>query len=316
MIALAMGMIGTVHAEADLVTFGYQYGWAYTPLHVMENQHLVEQQAKAAGISLKAEYKNLGSPGVIRDAMLASQVQFGAIGVPTLITLADKTDLDWRAVGNIVSVPMLINTTGSAKSVCDIQGKIALPTIKTSVQAVTLQMAAKAQCGNAFALDAKTVSMNHPDGMAGLLNGQLEAHFTSPPFNELEIARGSGKVHTLASSYDILGGKTSFILLVGSSIWRQANPQVYAVVVAAFEQAEAWVRDHKQEAAALYVKEEKSSEAPADVFRQMSEPATSFDTTPNRIGVYAKFMKEVGTVKHDMSWKDLSMPNLQNRNGS
>ena len=118
------------------------------------------------GIDLKAEYKNLGTPGVIRDAMLAGQVQFGAVGVPTLITLADKTNLEWKTVGNIVSVPMNVNTNNaSAKTVCDIKGKIALPTIKTSVQAVTLQMAAKAQCGGATALDPKTVSMTHPDGM-------------------------------------------------------------------------------------------------------------------------------------------------------
>jgi hypothetical protein len=41
-----------------------------------------------------------------------------------------------------------------------------------------------------------------------------------------------------------------------------------------------------------------------------------FDTTPNRIGVYAQFMKEIGTVKHNMSWKDLSMSNLTGRKGS
>ena len=48
----------------------------------------------------------------------------------------------------------------------------------------------------------------------------------------------------------------------------------------------------------------------------MAAPTTLFDTTPNRIGVYAKFMKEIGSVKRDMTWKDLSMPNLQNRKGS
>ena len=310
-------LAGAAHAEVGSVTFGHQFGWAYAPMYVMKDQGLVEKHAKKQGIDLKAEYKNLGTPGVIRDAMLAGQVQFGAVGVPTLITLADKTNLEWKTVGNIVSVPMNVNTNNAtAKTVCDIQGKIALPTIKTSVQAVTLQMAAKAQCGGATALDSKTVSMTHPDGMSSLLNGQVEAHFTAPPFNDQEVSKGGGKVRTLTDSYKILGGKTSFILLVGSEKFRAENPKAYAAVSGAFEEAVKWISDNKKAAAALYVKAEKSSETADEVYKQMAAPTTLFDTTPNRIGVYAKFMKEIGSVKRDMTWKDLSMPNLQNRKGS
>ena len=316
--ALTTGLFaGAAHAEVGSVTLAHQFGWAYAPVYVMKAQGLVEKHAKKQGIELKADYKNLGSPGVIRDAMLAGQVQYGAVGVPTLITLADKTNLEWKAVGNIVSVPMNFNTTdAAAKTVCDIKGKIALPTIKTSVQAVTLQIASKAQCGGATALDAKTVSMTHPDGMASLLNNQVDAHFTSPPFNELEVEKGAGKVRTLTDSYKILGGKTSFILLVGSDKFRSANPKANAAVTAAFEEAVQWINANKKQAAELYVKSEKTAETVDDVFKQMSSANTLFDTTPNRIGVYAKFMKEIGSVKRDMSWKDLSMPNLHERKGS
>jgi NitT/TauT family transport system substrate-binding protein len=308
---------GAAHAEVSSVAFGHQFGWSYTPFYVMKDQKLVEKYAKQQGIDLAADYKNLGTPGVIRDAMLAGQVQFGAVGVPTLITLADKTNLEWKAVGNIVSVPMNVNTTSAtAKTVCDLQGKIALPTIKTSVQAVTLQIAAKQQCGTATFLDAKTVSMTHPDGMSSLLNGQVESHVTAPPFNDLELEKGAGKVRALTDSYKILGGKTSFILLVGSEKFRTENPKAYAAVSAAFEEAVKWTREHKKEAAALYVRTEKSSETIDDVVKQMSSSDTSFDTTPNRIGVYSKFMKETGSVKKDMTWKDLSMPNLHERSGS
>ena len=71
-----------------------------------------------------------------------------------------------------------------------------------------------------------------------------------------------------------------------------------------------------QQAAELYVSEEKYKDTVADVLAQMSDPKMIFDTTPNRIGVYSQFMKEIGTVKHDMSWKDLSMSNLTSRKGS
>ena len=305
-------------AEKTTVVFAFQNGWAYTPLRVMDDQDLVEKHAKKLGIVLKAEYKNLGSPGVIRDAMLSGDVQFGAVGVPTLIMLADKTKGEWKAVGNIVSVPMFLNTSGSAKTICDIEGKIALPTIKSSVQATTLQMAAKKQCkDNPFFLDSKTVSMPHPDGYIALLNGQVEAHFTSPPFNQLEIKNGKEKnVRTIASSYDILGGKTSFILLIGSDKWREANPKDYEAISDAFEEAILWTRNNPKEAAKLYVEKEKSKETVDEVERQMMDESTLFDTTPNHIGTYSSFMKDIGTVKNTMDWKYLSMPNLQKRKGS
>lgn len=315
---LTLGLTSaSAFAETSSVTFAHQFGWSYTPFYVMKELKLVEKHAQKHGIELSAEYKNLGTPGVIRDAMLAGQVQFGAVGVPTLISLADKTDLQWKAVGNIVSVPMNVNTTDAqAKTVCDLQGKIALPTIKTSVQAVTLQMAAKAQCGSATYLDSKTVSMTHPDGMASLLNGQVDTHVTAPPFNQTEIERGAGKVRALTDSYKILGGPTSFILLVGNEQFRAENPKAYAAVSGAFEEAVTWINEHKQEAAALYVKSEKTTESVESVMKQISAPETIFDTTPNRIGAYSKFMKDVGTVKKDMTWKDLSMPNLHGKKGS
>lgn len=313
-------------AEKLTITLAFQNGWAYTPLRVMDEQNLIEKHAKKLGIEVNSVYKNLGSPGVIRDAMLSGDVQFGAVGVPTLIIMADKTKGDWKAVGNIVSVPMFLNTTGKAKTICDIEGKIALPTIKSSVQATTLQMASQQQCkgkdkdkdkGDPFFLDPKTVSMTHPDGYAALLNGQIEAHFTSPPFNQLEIKNGKDKnVRTIANSYDILGGRTSFILLIGSDKWREAHSKAYQAVSEAFEEAILWTKNNPMEAAKLYVEKEKSKESVEEVHNQMIDPDTLFDTTPNNIGKYSKFLLEIGTVKNNMDWKYLSMPNLQNRKGS
>jgi len=307
-----------VNAEVTDINIGYQFGIGYTPFHVMERQGLVEKFAQEAGINLKAHYRNLGTPGVVRDAMLAGEVQYGAVGVPTLIILADKTAMDFKAVGNIVSLPMNfnVNVNSVGANFCEMKGKIALPTVKSSVQAVTLQIAAKQKCNDPFKLDPNTVSMTHPDGMAALLNNQVDAHLTAPPFNDLEVVSGKGKVKTLFDSYSVLGGPTSFILLVGSQNFATQNPKAHAVLVKAFEAAIEWTRKHKKEAAELYVTEEKSKDSIADVLAQMSDPKLIFDTTPNRIGVYAHFMREIGTVKHDMSWKELSMSNLATRQGS
>lgn len=312
-------------AEVKSVTFAHQNGWAYLPLYVMDKLDLVEKHAKAKNIDVKAEYKNLGSPGVIRDSLISGGVHFGAVGVPTLISLADKTD--FKMAANIVSLPMYLNTREDVKSVCDLKGKgkIALPTIKVSVQAVTLQMATDKYCKDPLFLDDQTVSMTHPDAMQALLSNQVSSHFTSPPFQYIELEKGKDleaekgmvKVKKLVDSYDVLGGKTSFIMLVGSDKFRVENPKVYEVVVAAFEEALKWINDNKKDAAKLYIEAEKSKETEADVLKQISDPNVVWDSTPDRVGVYAKFMFEKAkSVKKDMDWKFLSMPNLHGKKGS
>ena len=84
----------------------------------------------------------------------------------------------------------------------------ALPAVKISVQALTLQMAAEKQLGaDKFGiLDRQTVSMPHPEAMQALLSGRTEitSHFASMPF--LWIEEKDPKVRTILSSYDVVGG--------------------------------------------------------------------------------------------------------------
>ena len=126
------------------------------------------------------------------------------------------------------SVPQWVNTTNpKVKTVCDFAegDKIALPTVKSSVQAVTLQMMTKAACSDAFRDDRFTVSMPHPDGYNALMSGTVSAHMTTPPFATDEVANGRGKVRTVASSYDVLGGRGTLVFLIASERWRKRSEE-------------------------------------------------------------------------------------------
>ena len=307
-------------AEPTEITVVHQNGIGYLPIYVMADQRLIEKHAERLGVhGLKANFKNLGAPGPIRDAMLAGQAQFGAMGVPGAILLADKTKADFKALGAIVSLPMVLNTTNPAvKTICDFKDgdKIALPTVMSSVQAVTLQMAAKKYCGDAFVLDKFTISATHPDGMAQLLTGGVTAHFTSPPFFTDEIEKSHGKARSILSSYDLFGGKATFIELVGSDKWRLENPKAHEAVEAAFEEALAMINKDKEWAAGVYVRIEKPKDSLADVVKEVNSPLVEYTNVPLGTGNYAKFMKEVGTIKGDYDWKALSMPKLRSVKGS
>jgi NitT/TauT family transport system substrate-binding protein len=323
--ALLMLAAPAARAETGAVAVAYQYGLTYLPLMVMKEQHLLEQRASAAGLGeLAVTYATLGGPGLVNDGLISGSVQFGAVGVPSLVTLWAKTrgNLGIKAVAALSSMPMFLNTVNPAvRSLADLtdQDRIALPTVKVSVQAVTLQMAAAKAFGRDKwnVLDRLTVSMAHPDAMAALLSGRSEitAHFTAVPFQYQELA--SGKVHRLLDSYDVLGGRATFVLVVASERFRAANPRTYAAFVAALDQAMAWIAAHKREAAALYLEATGSKETLADVLQQLDDPEVEFTTTPRNIGAYAAFMADVGTVKlRAESWKDLTFDNLHGLPGS
>ena len=321
-IASALFGANLAHAEVSNVIIAFQNGWGYVPVMVMKEKGLFDKYAKLAGVTATADYKNLGTPAIIRDTILAGQTNYGVAGVPTLVQMNDKTNGDIKAIGNTVSLPMFLNTTdASAKTICDLdkQGtKIALPTVKSSVQAVTLQIAAKKLCGDALKLDKYTLSMTHPDGVAQLLTpgSEVTAHFTSPPFQYVELEDGKGRVRTLLNSYDALGGQTSFVLFIGSEKFAKENPKIHDIITKAYTEAMEFVSKNRVEAAKIYMAVEKPKEQEADVIKQMNDKLVSFDIAPNHIGTYAKFMAEIGSATKPIDWKAMSFPNLHGLNGS
>ena len=167
------------------------------------------------------------------------------------------------------------------------------------------------------ALDRFTVSMAHPDAMAAMLSGRSEvnSHFTLPPFTYQELA--DPRVHRVLSSYDVLGGPSTNVLIVATSKFRDANPKTYDAFVAALDQAMAWIAADKAAAAALYLSATGSKEKLAAVLAQLNDPEIQLTTTPKNIGRYADFMADVGSVKdRPASWKDLAFPNLYGLPGS
>jgi len=314
-------------AEVSTIVSGYQYGMTYLPLMVMKEKGLVEKHAQNKfQMTVKTEWKVFSGPAPINDGLLARSLHFGAVGTSSLVTLWAKTreKLGIKAVGSLACVPMFLNTNKPhIRSLDDFtpHDKIALPSIKVSVQAVTLQMAAAQKWGAASysRLDPLTVGMAHPEAYVALMSQKaaISAHFGSVPFQTQELAEGSGKIHTVLSSYQILGGPASFTLVVASTPFRTENPKVYEAYVAAFEEATQFIRSDTKAAAALYLKVTGSKESPESIESLLKDPDYIFDLTPRQIKKYADFMFEVGTVKAKANqWQDLVHPNLLSLQGS
>jgi NitT/TauT family transport system substrate-binding protein len=301
-------------------------GVGFLPLLVMRERGLIEKHAAATGLAdLTVRWIELGGPAVMNDALLSGSVDFIAAGPPAFITLWDRTrgSADVRGVAAMSSLPMYLNTTNTALQTIDDldeQDKIAVTAVKVSIPSIVMQMYAAQRYGaaDAFRFDRYTVTMTHADALIALLSGsnQVNAHFTSPPFHQREIK--DPRVHTVLNTDDIMGGSTTFTMLSTTARFREANPQAYAAVLAALEEANELIRSNPQAAAEiLYAAEAAAGFTVDELVEVLRDPDIKFTTTPENVETYAEFMQEIGSIENrPESWRDLFFPEIHGAPGS
>jgi NitT/TauT family transport system substrate-binding protein len=323
--AAALSLAGPARAEVSELKVAAQYGISYLPLMIMEDQKLIEKQAKEAGIAdLQVKWSKFAGGNVMNDALLSDSLHFAAGGVAPLITLWAKTrgNYDIKAAAALNSMPLyLVTRNPNAKTLKDLteRDKIALPAVKVSIQAVTLQMAAEQAFGpgQQFKLDPLTVTMSHPDAMTALVspNSEVTGHFGSPPFQYYELEKPG--MHTLVNSFKVLGGPATFNLVWTTTKFRSENPKVYGAFLKALEEATAMINKDKSWAAATYLRIAKDKTPQADILKMLEDPEVVFTTTPQNILKYVEFMHKVGSIKvMPASWKELFFPEAQNSAGN
>jgi NitT/TauT family transport system substrate-binding protein len=301
-------------------------GVGFLPLLVMRERALIEKHAAAAGVAdITVRWIELGGPAVMNDALLSGSVDFIAAGPPAFITLWDRTrgSADVRGVAAMSSLPMYLNTTAPHLTTLDDlteQDKIAVTAVKVSIPSINMQMYAAERHGSAdaFRFDRYTVTMTHPDALIALLSGagQINAHFTSPPFHQRE--RKDPRVRTVLNTDDIMGGATTFTMLSTTARFRDANPELYRSVLAALEEANELIRSDPQTAATiLYAAEPTAGFSVEEIVEVLRDPAIKFTTTPEHLQKYADFMRSIDSIETaPASWRDLFFPEIHGAAGS
>ena len=322
LIALCLAC-GLARADTKELRVAQQYGFSYLQLMYMQHEGLIEKHARAAGLGdVKVTWAKFAAGNVMNDALLSGSLDIASGGLAPPIILWDKTrgGLDVRMIAAMVTAPLYLNTTNTRiHSLRDFTSsdRIALPAVKVSNQATILAMAAAQQLGKdkADSLNPLTVAMSHPDGVAALRNGAVDAHFTAPPFQQVELA--DPRVHRVLSSYDVMKGPLTFTVLWTTSRFRTENPKLYAAFVDALDEATRMINADKRAAAQLYVAAVKSREPVDEVYRMLSDPEVEFTLTPRQIGNYAQFMYEDRLIRNrPASWKDLFFDNIHALPGS
>jgi NitT/TauT family transport system substrate-binding protein len=319
-IALAAALAATaatnVRAEVNEITIAQQYGVSFLPLMVMEKSKLVEQHAAKLGLAgVTAKWAKVAGPSVMNDGLISGALHFAAQGAPSLITLWSKTGGQIKGMSALTTYPLyLVTRDPDVKSIKDFgaKDKIAVPSVKISTQAIMLQMAAAKTFGEKdyAKLDPLTVSLSHPDATLAFLNytAGVNAHFSTSPFYEQEIKVPGA--HLITTSYEILGGPATALVLTSSAKFRDGNPKGYKAVFEALSEAIDIINKDKRAAAKLYLEIAHDTKTPLDeVVASISDKDYAFTLEPHKVFATAQFMAKIGSIKQaPASINDLFFP--------
>lgn len=324
---LLVGAAETAIGEVAQIKIGRSNSVGYLPIMVMEDLKLLEKHAKAAGLSdVAVQYIALGGGAALNDALLSDSLQIASGGVPPFLLLWSKTqnNLQVKALSALNSMEVYLNTRNpDVRSIKDFTQKdrIAVLSAKSSLQAMLLQMeAAKVFGANNYAqLDPLTVSMPLADAAMQLISGsggQITSDFTVPPFSYQELAVPG--VRAVLTSREIVGGPSTYTLAYTTTRFQSANPKLSAAFIAALDEEIRFINQDRKAAGDVFVRVSKSTAPREMIDRMLSDPAITFERTPQNLMRFADFMHMRGTIQaKPMSWKDFFFPSeIHNLPGS
>jgi sulfonate transport system substrate-binding protein len=280
-------------ADVNEIKIGKQYGLPYIQFIIMEDQGLIEKHAKSQGLDgIKVQWTTLGGPAQINDGLISGAIDVGAVGLPNLITLWEKTrtNVKVRAIAGLNFMPLILLTRDPRIKTLQDYGekdRIALPSVKISMQAILLEMAAAKEFGQANyeKLDPLTVSMGHPDAFAALNSGtEVQSHFSSAPFQYRQLKMPG--YHQVVSSYD-------------------GNPKLVAALLGAMKEATAWIKSDKKAAAEAYLRVTKDKMPAEELAAMLNDANIVITIEPKGADKISEFLAKVGRIKAKPdNWKD------------
>ena len=325
LLILACASFDAASAEVTEVKIAGGFGLTNLPLMVMQKLGLVEKHAKAAGIELKANFVTVAGGANMNDAILAGAVDVGFPSPTSFLPLWARTRgtaNEVKAVGAITSMPLVLTTRNpNVKTVRDFteKDKIAVPSLRVSIQPILLRMAVVRELGeaNSGKLDPMTIALSHPEATQAMLSGagEVTAHFTSPPYYQMQLKKPG--IRAILNSYEIMNGPSTFVIGIAPSKFVNGNPKAYAAFVAALEESIAFINKNKQQAAQIYLELSKDKTPVDEILAMLNDPQIVFTPVPQKTMVYADFMFRDGMIKvKPETWRDLFYPNAYKYSGS
>jgi NitT/TauT family transport system substrate-binding protein len=310
-VATAATALGGAKATApEKLVIAYQPGMGYAPLIILKSQRTLEKRYP----NLKIEWRVLPSGAAITNGVIAGQIDVGAMGTGPFLT-GWARGVDWKLLAPLNDGDLwLLAKDPSIKTIADLKGKrIAMPG-PTSIQAVVLRKMAQVKLGDAKALDATIVTMDHPDAMQALLAGQIDAHLTAPPFQFQEQVQGA---HVVGRSYQYFGAHTFLGAVVTQKFYGQYTEfsnQLYRDIQGAIK----LVNTNPAKVAQILAEDAGGKPTWRQFKQWIGNKGITYTTRPRGLMRTATFMSRSGQLpgKLPASWRELVYPPVYATNGS
>ena len=324
--ALALLPAGRAFAQEKAeLTVSRQPGILYMPLHVIEKYKLIEKHAAKAGLSNPSvKWVNFANGGAQQDALVAGGVDVVNTGSGQLLLLWDRTRGGVKGIcATTAAVLNLISREPRIKSLSDFKegDKIAVPTVKTSTQAMLLQMAAVKMFGpDKFShFDSLTTQLGHPDAYVAMKNPthEIRSHIAAPPFHYYEL-RDVPDAHVVTNSVDIIGGQSTQGQFFTTTKFAEANPKWIAAVFAAAEEAKAMVQADPEKTVEAYKEINNDKTETKTLVDLVKTPSMSdWNLYPQGTMKFAEHLNRIGTLKTmPKSFKDYYLPTVHGMPGN
>jgi len=326
LLLLLLTLSATAHAEVPEVRIARQFSMGYLQLNVMDHEKLIQKHAALLGIpEVKVSAYKFNGPAAMNDALLSDSVDLVSGSPQGLLTIWSRTRgsaNEVRALSALVTLPYVLNTNDpDIKTVADLAKchKIAVPAVRVSAQAVSVQKAA----ANAYGIkefgryDEYAISMSPPDSTIALLSGSAEVkcNFAVPPYMQQQLQNPS--IHTVLNSYDVWGGPNTFTTAYMSTKFRTKNPVLFKAIFNALKEATDRVNADPETAARYWIEDGESKLSPDFVKSVATAPGTTWTQEPQGTEAVADFMYQTGALKaKPASWKDFFFPEAHDLKGS
>lgn len=250
--SMAFAAAVQVQAADASLNIAYQYGLAYAPLIVAQDQGLIEAAyEEATGKTAEITWTQMSSGADINTGIAAGELDAGFLGVGPAITGVTK-GVGYKIFTNLSGQEhgMMTNSEDFQKLEDLVGSNAQIALVNTgSIQHIILAKALDEAGLDAHALDANIVAMKHPDGMAALLSGSAQAHLTSSPYIFME--QNEEDLYPIEEVAAAWTADDSFIVGVASEELFDEDPELYTALVDGIAAAIQYVNDNPEETAAL-----------------------------------------------------------------
>lgn len=287
----------TAGDESVEITIAYQSSVGYAPLIVMKENHLIED---AYNGDISVNWVEMSNGSEINEGLVSGSIDVGTMGVPVAITGIQAGSPYKIAFGLSAQPYSILTNSDSINSLADISesDQIAITNINSQPH-ILLAMAAKAELGDAHALDNNLTVLGNADGYTAIVSGAVACHMVISPYNFMEISNEDVAIHEIEISDAIWPAENTALVGVVAEKLKEDSPEVYEALLSAIDSAMLYISENPENTAEMLAKGYDASSD--EILVWIQDERSSYNSELYGVMSMADFMVEEGFLENGPS---------------